>query len=154
MLVHELEAAECAAILQRTTLGRLGCSHDDQPYVVPIYFSYDVDLHCLYGFSSIGQKVRWMRHNPKVCVQVDEIEGQHHWQTVVVVGKYQEIHEDPLEADSRRRAEQLFQERSTWWLPGAAAVSDRPREHAVMFRITIERLTGRRARREERSAWF
>jgi nitroimidazol reductase NimA-like FMN-containing flavoprotein (pyridoxamine 5'-phosphate oxidase superfamily) len=72
----------------------------------------------------------------------------------VVVGKYQEIHEDPLEADSRRRAEQLFQERSTWWLPGAAAVSDRPREHAVMFRITIERLTGRRARREERSAWF
>jgi nitroimidazol reductase NimA-like FMN-containing flavoprotein (pyridoxamine 5'-phosphate oxidase superfamily) len=154
MLIHELDTTECAAVLQRTTLGRLGCAHDDQPYVVPIYFSYDTDLHCLYGFSSIGQKVNWMRQNPKVCLEVDEIEDKNHWKSVLVVGRYEEIHEDPHEADARRRAERLFQERQKWWLPAAATVSSKPREHAVMFRITIDRLTGRRADREDLSAWF
>jgi nitroimidazol reductase NimA-like FMN-containing flavoprotein (pyridoxamine 5'-phosphate oxidase superfamily) len=154
MLIHELDTAECAELLQRTTLGRLGCSRDDQPYVVPIYFSYDTDLHCLYGFSAIGQKVNWMRQNPKVCVEVDEIEDKNHWKSVVVIGRYEEIHQDVQETEARRRAERLFQERNKWWLPGAAAVSSKPREHAVMFRITIDRVTGRHADREDVRAWF
>ena len=154
MLIHELDTAECATVLQRTILGRLGCSHDDQPYVVPIYFSYDADLHCLYGFSSIGQKVNWMRQNPKVCLEVDDIEDKNHWKTVVVMGRYEEIHDDPREADARHRAERLFHERNKWWLPAAATVSSKPREHAVMFRITIDRVTGRRADRKDHDAWF
>jgi nitroimidazol reductase NimA-like FMN-containing flavoprotein (pyridoxamine 5'-phosphate oxidase superfamily) len=155
MIINELDTTECAAVLQRTVLGRLGCSHDDQPYVVPIYFCYDIELHCLYGFSSIGQKVNWMRQNPRVCLEVDEIDDKNHWRSVVVVGRYGEIHDDPREAEARRRAERLFQERHKWWLPGAATVRSKPREHAVMFRITIEDVTGRRAdRQEDRRAWF
>jgi nitroimidazol reductase NimA-like FMN-containing flavoprotein (pyridoxamine 5'-phosphate oxidase superfamily) len=154
MIVHELDTTQCAAVLQRTTLGRLGCSRDDEPYVVPIYFSYDIDMHCLYSFSSIGQKVTWMRQNPKVCLEVDEIDDKNHWRSVVVVGRYEEIHDNPLQADARRRAERLFQERHNWWLPGAATVSTKRREHTVMFRIAIERLTGRQADRQDRRAWF
>jgi nitroimidazol reductase NimA-like FMN-containing flavoprotein (pyridoxamine 5'-phosphate oxidase superfamily) len=73
---------------------------------------------------------------------------------VVVVGRYEEIHDNPLQADARRRAERLFQERHNWWLPGAATVSSKRREHTVMFRIAIERLTGRQADRQDRRAWF
>jgi nitroimidazol reductase NimA-like FMN-containing flavoprotein (pyridoxamine 5'-phosphate oxidase superfamily) len=152
MLIHELTTAECAAVLQRTSLGRLGCARFDQPYVVPIYFSYDTDRNCLYGFSSIGQKVEWMRDNPKVCLEVDEIEDRRHWKTVVVIGRYQEIHEDPREAEARRRAERLLGERHEWWLPGAAMVDSKPRPPAVMFRIGIEQMTGRRADRHDRRA--
>jgi nitroimidazol reductase NimA-like FMN-containing flavoprotein (pyridoxamine 5'-phosphate oxidase superfamily) len=154
MLVHELDSTECVALLQRTTLGRLACSHRDQPYVVPILFSYDADLKCVYGFSPIGQKVRWMRENPKVCLEVEDIDDRNHWKTVVVVGRYHEIHEEPREAAARRRAERLFQQRHEWWLPGAAKVDSKPWERAVMFRIAIEQMSGRRADRQEHRAWF
>ena len=154
MLVHELDTAECAALLQRTTLGRLGCALHDQPYVVPIFFSYDADLNCVYGFSGIGQKVIWMRENPNVCLEVEDIDDKSHWTTVVLVGRYQEIHEDPRESEARQRAARLFQKRHQWWLPGAAQVDAKPREHAVMFRIAIQQMSGRRADRQDHRAWF
>ena len=37
MVIKEMTKEECGAFLARTSLGRLGCSLDDQPYVVPIY---------------------------------------------------------------------------------------------------------------------
>jgi nitroimidazol reductase NimA-like FMN-containing flavoprotein (pyridoxamine 5'-phosphate oxidase superfamily) len=154
MLVHELAPRECAALLQRTTLGRLACAHHDQPYVVPVFLSFDAHRHCLYGFSAIGQKVEWMRQNPKVCVEVEDIEDRTHWTTVVVMGRYEEIHENPGEAEARHRAERLFGERHEWWLPGAAKVDSKPRQHAVMFRIAIDQMTGRRADRRDHRAWF
>ena len=154
MLVHELNTAECTALLQRTALGRLGCSHFDQPYIVPIFLSYDREQNCFYGFSAIGQKIEWMRQNPKVCVEVDDIDDQKHWKTVVVLGRYEEIQTDSRGAEARRRAELLFQERHEWWLPAAATVTSKRREHAVLFRITIEQVTGLRADRSEHRNLF
>jgi len=63
-----------------------GCSYENQPYVVPIHFAYE-DAY-LYGFSTFGQKVKWMRANPKVCVQTDKIENQGEWISVIVYGEY------------------------------------------------------------------
>ena len=48
-----------------------GWAHDGQPYIVPMTFAYDAD--CLYSFSTFGQAICWMRANPKVCVEVDEL---------------------------------------------------------------------------------
>lgn len=129
-------------------MGRLGCARFDQPYIVPIHFSFDAERNCLYAFSTIGQKIEWMRQNPKVCVEVEEIADKNHWTTVLVIGRYEEIRRDPDESEARRRAEHLFQERPEWWLPATGQV--RPREHhqIVVYRIQIDRLTGRRAARD------
>ena len=62
MEVNEIAIEECKVVLEQASLGRLGCSHDNQPYVVPIHFAYE-DTY-LYGFSTFGQKVKWMRANP------------------------------------------------------------------------------------------
>ena len=67
MEVHEMSAEECKAVLEHASLGRLGCSCENQPYVVPIHFAYD--SRYLYVFTTFGQKVKWMRANPKVCVK-------------------------------------------------------------------------------------
>lgn len=152
MLIHELDQAECSAVLQRNSLGRLGYARFDQPYIVPIHFSFDPDRSNVYGFSTIGEKVECMRRNPRVCLEIDEIVDKNHWTTVLVVGRYREIHRDPREADARRRAEQLFSERNEWWLPGAAKLASQEHEHAVIFRISIDRLTGRRAARGQEHA--
>lgn len=145
MRIQELSAEECMDVLQRMPLGRLGCARANQPYIVPIHFSVDVPRNCVYAFSTIGQKIDWMRQNPKVCLEVEEIADKYHWTTVLAFGTYQEIHQAPEEAEARKRAERLFQDRREWWLPAAAHVPSSEHHDMVVYRIQIERLSGRRA---------
>jgi nitroimidazol reductase NimA-like FMN-containing flavoprotein (pyridoxamine 5'-phosphate oxidase superfamily) len=147
MLIHELSPHDCQEVLGRCDLGRLACVRVDQPYVVPIHFSFDSDRNCVYSFSTIGQKILWMRENPKVCLEVEEIRDTDHWTTVIALGRYEEIHQSPEHAETRRRAEQLFLQRRTWWLPAAGKVEGREHADVVVYRIEIDRLTGRRVDR-------
>ena len=71
MRIIPISQHECRELLQRVSIGRLACSLNDQPYVVPVTFSYEPD--CVYIFSTFGKKIEWMRKNPKVCLQADEI---------------------------------------------------------------------------------
>ena len=93
MLIHELTRAQCLEVLMRVSVGRLACARHDQPYIVPVSFSFDPTDACLYSFSTVGQKIHWMRENPRVCVEVDEIDDHMHWTTVIVTGRYEEIRE-------------------------------------------------------------
>jgi uncharacterized protein len=147
MLIHELTRDECREVLARSELGRLACSRFDQPYVVPIHFSFDAERNCAYAFSALGQKIQWMRENPKVCLEIEEIEHKDSWTTVVAFGWYEEIHQDPEKAEARRRAEQMFLARGEWWLPAAARVPGHDHHGVVVYRIQIDRLSGRRAAR-------
>jgi len=148
MVIHELTHSQCCEVLARSEIGRLACAQSDQPYIVPIHFSFDVERNCVYAFSALGQKVRWMRANPKVCLEIEELEHRDSWTTVVVFGLYEEIHHAEEESEARRRAEQLFRARSQWWLPAAARVPGRDHHHdVVVYRIQIEQLTGRRTAR-------
>ena len=72
MLLREMSREECDDLLRRLGYGHLACAHDNQPYVVPIYFVSDRGH--LYGFSTKGQKIEWMRLNPRVCVEADEVQ--------------------------------------------------------------------------------
>lgn len=146
MLIRELSSAECAEVLARVRLGRLACARDGQPYIVPIHFSFDGEHRCVYGFSLVGQKIAWMRENPLVCLEVEEMPDTGGWRTVLAFGRYEELDDSPAAVTYRERAEALFGERNRWWLPAAAKVAGRPERHAVVvYRIAIDRLTGRRA---------
>ena len=108
MLVHDLSAAECADILARSEVGRLACARHDQPYIVPILFSFDPARRCLYAFSAIGQKIEWMRENPKVCVDVEDLTDRTTWTTVLAFGRYDELGEPPDDQAARKTAQELF----------------------------------------------
>ena len=43
MLIHELSMDECVEVLLRSQLGRLGCARMNQPYIIPIHFSFDAE---------------------------------------------------------------------------------------------------------------
>ncbi len=145
MLIHELTDDECRDVLKRTNLGRLACARHDQPYIVPIHFDFDVDGDSIYSFSTLGQKIDWMRANPKVCVEVDDIADKSHWTTVVVIGRYQELTDAPGHQGARDRARDLFEKRREWWFPAAAKLPTVERSVPVVYRIRIDRLSGRRA---------
>jgi nitroimidazol reductase NimA-like FMN-containing flavoprotein (pyridoxamine 5'-phosphate oxidase superfamily) len=148
MLVHNLTEAQCREVLARVTHGRLACVSGHQPYIVPVALYLDPDEDFVYGFSTLGQKIRWMRANPRVCIEVEEIVSRTQWTTVVALGRYQEIPPAGVGAALRRRAGELLGKQAKWWLPAAAKLvaSD---EHgvSVLYRIRIRRMTGRRAQK-------
>jgi nitroimidazol reductase NimA-like FMN-containing flavoprotein (pyridoxamine 5'-phosphate oxidase superfamily) len=140
-----LTADECLAVLGRTRLARLACSHHDQPYIVPVFVELDGDY--LYSFATVGQKIEWMRANPKVCIQVDDVADAGHWTSVIAFGLYEELTDAPVHREGRARARELLESRREFWFPAAARTSSGEHAFPVVFRITIERLTGRRAAR-------
>jgi nitroimidazol reductase NimA-like FMN-containing flavoprotein (pyridoxamine 5'-phosphate oxidase superfamily) len=145
MLIHELTRAQCLEVLIRVNVGRLACARYNQPYIVPVSFYFDGTDACLYSFSTVGQKIRWMRENPRVCVEVDEIGDHMHWTTVIVTGRYEEIRATMSASAAQSRALELFQQRSDWWLPAVGKVAARD-EHdtRVIYRIHVNHVSGRR----------
>jgi nitroimidazol reductase NimA-like FMN-containing flavoprotein (pyridoxamine 5'-phosphate oxidase superfamily) len=104
MVIRELSKKECLLVLAGAKLARLACAHDNQPYVVPVYLIYDEVSGCLYGFTTPGQKIEWMRANPLVCVEVDEIAAHDRWVSVIAFGHYEELPETEGSDGVRLRA--------------------------------------------------
>ena len=152
MVIHEMTEDECRTALARVSFGRLACARDNQPYVLPIYFSYD-GTHLygfsaprqIYGFSTLGQKIEWMRSNPLVCLEIDERTSHHHWMSVVVSGRYEELPDTPEFGDERVQAWKVLQERVMWWEPAYVATEHREQLTPIFYRIHIRQMTGRRA---------
>ena len=134
-------------MLARTHLGRLACARGMQPYIVPIHFAYQD--HWLYSFSVLGQKIDWMRANPLVCVEADQMRREE-WTTVVVFGRYEELSDTPKFRSERTLAFNLLQERAMWWEHGGAKKmpGGAPAAVPIFYRIKIEQITGRRAASE------
>ncbi len=146
MLVQELTRQESLELLTRTHLGRLGCAQGGQPYVVPLYFTYHNNY--LYSFSTVGRKIEWMRVNPLVCVEADEVVNSQQWVSVVILGQYEELADTPEWESVRRFAFQLLKQKAMWWEPGYVKTilhgTERPLV-PVFYRIHIVEITGHRA---------
>jgi uncharacterized protein len=177
MVIQEMNREECFRLLARAKLARLGCANANQPYVVPVYLAYHSSggEACLYGFTTPGQKVEWMRANPLVCVEVDEVTSDDQWVSVIAFGRYQELpdtagHDGPrlptrAEAshgsraipDAARRdserllAYEVLQAHAMWWEPAAAvrAHGDRAEPFIpIFYKIRINQVTGHQATRD------
>jgi len=143
MIIREMDRAGCLALLHSTRIGRLGCAKDGQPYIVPITFAMDGNY--LYGFSLMGQKVEWMRQNPRACVQIDDLKSEREWRSVVVYGHFEELPDRMGTKVQRDRAWSLLSRHAQWWEPGGLKpVADAPAPH-LFYRIGIDEITGRQA---------
>jgi nitroimidazol reductase NimA-like FMN-containing flavoprotein (pyridoxamine 5'-phosphate oxidase superfamily) len=145
--IQVLSGDECRAVLGRTSLARLACARDNQPYVVPILCYFDAEGDALYSVAAAGQKIEWMRENPKVSVEVSEITDRYHWTTVVAFGRFEELTESVADDHLRRRAHELFDQRHEWWFPGMQKPEPGAAAQTVVYRIRIDELSGRRASR-------
>ena len=149
MEINQMTSEECSALLALASVGRLGCSFENQPYVVPVYYAYDSGY--IYVFSTLGQKVKWMRANPKVCVQIDHIESEGKWASVVINGDYEELPE-PQYAAERQHASSLLAKRYHWWLNALGERQMRVGDTSIeplFFRIRVHSMSGLRATDEK-----
>ena len=142
MHIVEISREECQDLLGRASLGRLACSLGSQPYVIPICFVYEPEH--LYVFATFGQKIEWMRQNPNVCLQTDEIADRSNWMSVVLNGTFVELHQ-PLEIQHARERLAKF---SDWWPTPLAERREYTSDlsiQPVFFRIDITFMSGLRA---------
>ena len=148
MLIHDLSPADCREVLSRMHLGRLACARFNQPYIVPFSFAFSAEEDRLYSFATHGQKIDWMRENPRVCVEIDDIADERHWTTVVIFGRYHEIERSEPDSPAGQKALALFKQRSEWWLP-AIGKREGGAEHAepIFYWVSLDTVTGRRAAR-------
>lgn len=147
MLITKMRTKECRELLVRLGFGRLACSCNDRPYIVPIYFCFDSDR--LYTFSTVGQKIQWMRQNPLVCLEADDVRAHDDWDSVIVLGKYVEISNAAEGAKARSHVRSLLQKRPLWWQSGYTVTQVRRRSNKVLpvyYCIVIEKMTGLRGR--------
>jgi len=137
---------ESVDLLARTHLGRLGCAQGSQPYVVPIYFAYNNSS--LYSLTTVGQKIHWMRANPMVCVEADEVVSPEEWMSVVVIGSYEELADTPGYLPERAVAYNLLRGKPMWWEPAYVKTILHGTERSlvpVFYRIHVVQITGHRA---------
>lgn len=143
MIVREMREADCYDVVRRQAVARLASCANDQPYVVPVTFMLSEGL--IYSFSMPGRKIDNMRANPKVCLQIEEIQNPWYWKSVVIEGRFREL----SSAGDRQQAWEVLQQRSNWWEPGAlkptaSNVIAGSSPH-LFYTITIDRLSGREA---------
>ena len=151
MFIHEMNEFQCRKVLEEASVGRLACAKDNQPYVVPIYFSFD-GRH-IYGFTTLGEKVEWMRANPKVCLETDKRNSHDQWTSVIVFGRYEELPDEPRFGRARLAAHEVLQKRPMWWEPAYISTEHFNVPHSlapIFYRIHIERVTGRRATKDRK----
>src|SRR5271165_4738749 len=140
MVIQEMAEDECGAALRQTDFGRLACARGHQPYIVPIYFSYD-GKH-LYGVTTLGQKIEWMRSNPLVCLEIDERASHYQWMSLIVFGRFEELPETPEYEEARAHALEVLQQREMWWQTACAATEHREQRPPIFYRIHILQMTG------------
>jgi nitroimidazol reductase NimA-like FMN-containing flavoprotein (pyridoxamine 5'-phosphate oxidase superfamily) len=137
-MIGILTPDEIERTLGRSKLGRIGCSTQDRPYVVPITYAY-LD-GCVYAYSALGRKIRVMREQPNVCFEVEEIDGPSSWRSVIAEGEYEEVPEGP----ARREALLLLGLDENELIPRSPNING----GAVVFRLRLGSKTGRFERRD------
>ena len=179
MVIREMSREECLRVLAESRLARLACAHENQPYVVPVYLvshQLSIDEACLYGFTTPGQKVAWMRANPLVCVEIDEVTAYDQWVSIIAIGRYEELPESPWSDgehsrapersdslrrksdDEREQAWQILKTHPMWQEPGWTACTARAHHGSVeslipiFYRIRIDHVTGHEATRDANDA--
>ena len=146
MFIQSMTQQESVELLMRSKIGRLACTHEGQPYIVPVSFA--CDRNYLYSFSTAGQKLTWMRNNPLVCVEMEELGTEFNWATVIVMGKFEELTETPEYQEARKHAFDLLHVKAMWWEPGYVKTIldgiERPLSKPAYFRILIDTISGHR----------
>lgn len=145
-MIGKLNEDQVNNILQSEAMGRLACTDGLQPYIVPVNYAYDGKY--IYGQTNEGAKLKMLRKNPNVCFEVDRKTDFRNWQSVIVFGQFEELKKKEMEKAREILFHSIFP-----LMTGSTIhpfqhgvnteVDDSTRIKDVMYRIRIQKITGR-----------
>ena len=132
--IHVLPDDQIEDLFRTAIVGRIACcahgeGEDGRPYLVPLAYGYDG--HAIYAHSGPGRKLRLMRAQPLVSVEVDQAEAPDRWRSAIAEAVFEEI----TEPEARARALRVV-------YPPPMDVPDLG-EQTVVFRLRITAKSGR-----------
>ena len=143
-VIRDLAPDECAAVLARGWVGRLAFAFRDRVDIQPVHYVFEDGW--VYGRTSQGAKLETMRHNPWVAFEVDEIHAPFDWTSVVVKGSFHRLDDDEDASPRTRLAREHALELLRGLTPRTLAPGDPTPWRHVLFRISVDHVTGREAR--------
>ena len=136
-MTRMLSEEEARNLIAGGKIGRLGCVANGEPYVVPI--NYVFEDGSIYSHSLPGRKIEMLRAHPRACLQVDEIENDLNWRSVIAFGAFEEIR---VPSDRRAILGKLLARFPLLTPVESMIVQDAAAPDSVVFRIRIDRITG------------
>jgi nitroimidazol reductase NimA-like FMN-containing flavoprotein (pyridoxamine 5'-phosphate oxidase superfamily) len=144
--IQTLSPGECQKLLETSKLGHLGCHTKDEIYVVPITYIFDNNYFLCH--SRQGKKIEIMRKNPKVCIQVEEVKDFFNWKSVIAWGDYEELKGDDAMVAMLSLISKIYEPSDNPHLSSLARDMCAVIETSMVFRIKVQKLSGRFETRE------
>src|SRR2546423_8554088 len=136
-MTKTLSETDAWNVLRAGKLGHLGCIDGDGPYVVPI--NYLVQEDSIYSHSLPGRKISALRANARACLQVNHIQDDLHWRSVIAFGAFGEVVSD----GERRLVLRELLERFPKLTPVESQLArDAEPPPIIVFRLRIDRVSG------------
>ena len=136
-MIINISDEQARELLRSARVGRLGCIVNGEPYIVPINFTFEDNS--VYSHSLPGAKITALKENPRACVQVDEIESDLSWSSVLAFGNFEEI----VKPTERKEILRKLLKRFALLTPVESAIAqDGSPLEVIIFRIRIDRITG------------
>jgi len=147
---------EMEKLLCEETIGYLGLSVEDKPYVVPLNYAY-VEGRILFHCATDGMKLDYIKANPQVCFSIGRQSGE--------VRRHAEGSPCHVDSDSvicygRARIVEALEERkevldafNQSYLPDAEGIPLETVQKCCAVEIQIAEMTGRRERERKRTYW-
>jgi nitroimidazol reductase NimA-like FMN-containing flavoprotein (pyridoxamine 5'-phosphate oxidase superfamily) len=136
-MTRMLSESEARDLIADGRIGRLGCVDNGEPYVVPI--NYVFEDGSIYSHSLPGRKIDVLRAHPRACLQVDEIENNFEWRSVIAFGSFEEIR---VPSDRRSILSKLLGRFPLLTPVESVMAQDASAPDSIVFRIRIDRITG------------
>jgi nitroimidazol reductase NimA-like FMN-containing flavoprotein (pyridoxamine 5'-phosphate oxidase superfamily) len=136
-MTRMLSETEARNLIAGGRMGRLGCVDNGEPYVVPI--NYVFEDGSIYSHSLPGRKIEALRAHPRACLQVDEIENDLEWRSVIAYGNFEEIR---VPSDRRSILGKLLTRFPLLTPVESVMAKDASAPDSVVFRIIVDRITG------------
>ncbi len=140
--VEELSNVEILEVLKRVDYGHLACSLYDKPYVVPVHYAFEDGV--IFIYTTEGKKSEMIAVNPNICLQVEDVTDEQHWESVIVYGEAGPI----MDEAARERALELIVAINPTLTPAVSIhwMDNWVRENIeVVYKIIPVEMTGRRA---------
>ncbi|WP_299521403.1 pyridoxamine 5'-phosphate oxidase family protein [Winogradskyella sp.] len=90
-MICNLKKHRCQQLLNENYIGHLGYVFKNKPFVLPITCYYNILKNTIICYSGEGHKIKALRANKNVSLEVAEISSVNKWQCVVVEGIYREF---------------------------------------------------------------
>lgn len=144
-MISKLIDEQIEEILSGHTFGRVGCNDGYNTYIYPMNYVYTGKYIICHSLP--GSKIQVMRQNKRICMQVDKVDNETNWKSIIVLGEYQEIEDERERYDAMKVLVQqnLHIKLKEEDIKQHIKKQDDPRHNSsrpVIFRILIEEKTG------------